>query len=36
VVIAANGIGTPRLLLSSRVPGKEDGIANSSGLVASA
>ncbi|MDX3974882.1 GMC family oxidoreductase [Shinella sp.] len=33
VVIAANGIGTPRLLLSSRVPGKEDGIANRSGLV---
>ncbi|CAM5772157.1 dehydrogenase [Labrys miyagiensis] len=33
VVIAANGIGTPRLLLSSRAPGQENGLANSSGLV---
>jgi choline dehydrogenase-like flavoprotein len=33
VVIAANGIGTPRLLLSSRAPGHENGLGNSSGLV---
>jgi choline dehydrogenase-like flavoprotein len=33
VVIAANGIGTPRLLLSSKASGHEDGLANSSGLV---
>jgi choline dehydrogenase-like flavoprotein len=33
VVLCANGIGTPRLLLASRPPGHPDGIANSSGLV---
>ena len=33
VVIAANGIGTPRLLLSSSAPGHLDGLCNSSGLV---
>jgi choline dehydrogenase-like flavoprotein len=33
VVLAANGIGTPRLLLNSRSSGFPDGLANSSGLV---
>jgi hypothetical protein len=33
VVCAANGIGTPRLLLASSCPGHPDGLANSSGLV---
>ncbi|MDW5598791.1 GMC family oxidoreductase [Conexibacter stalactiti] len=33
VVICANGIGTPRLLLMSRSPAHPDGLANSSGLV---
>ncbi len=33
VVLAANGIGTPRLLLMSRSGGHPDGLANSSGLV---
>lgn len=33
VVLAANGIGTPRLLLLSRSPRFPDGLANSSGLV---
>ncbi len=33
VVIAANGIGTPRLLLLSRSDAHPDGLANSSGLV---
>jgi choline dehydrogenase-like flavoprotein len=33
VVIAANGIGTPRLLLMSSSPAHPDGLANSSGLV---
>ena len=33
VVVCANGIGTPRLLLMSRPPGHPDGLANSSGLV---
>ena len=33
VVLAANGIGTPRLLLNSRSPQHPDGLANSSGLV---
>ena len=33
VVVAANGIGTPRLLLASRSERFPDGIANSSGLV---
>ncbi len=33
VVLAANGIGTPRLLLLSSHPGAPDGLANSSGLV---
>lgn len=33
VVIAANGIGTPRLLLNSKSPQHPDGLANSSGLV---
>ena len=33
VVVACNGIGTPRLLLNSRSKQFPDGIANSSGLV---
>ena len=33
VVLAANGIGTPRLLLMSSSPRHPDGLANSSGLV---
>jgi choline dehydrogenase-like flavoprotein len=33
VVLAANGIGTPRLLLLSAHAGAPDGLANSSGLV---
>ncbi|OJU79778.1 MAG: glucose dehydrogenase [Solirubrobacterales bacterium 70-9] len=33
VVVCANGIGTPRLLLLSDGPAHPDGLANSSGLV---
>lgn len=33
VVVAANGIGTPRLLLNSAQPGHPDGLANSNGIV---
>lgn len=33
VIMAANGIGTPRLLLLSDSPQHPDGLANSSGLV---
>ncbi|MCC6626192.1 MAG: GMC family oxidoreductase [Chloroflexi bacterium] len=33
VILAANGIGTPRLLLNSRSPQFPDGLANRSGLV---
>src|SRR5437879_1381626 len=33
VILAANGIGTPRLLLLSATRGHEAGLANSSGLV---
>jgi choline dehydrogenase-like flavoprotein len=33
VLLAANGIGTPRLLLASRTNRHPDGLANSSGLV---
>jgi choline dehydrogenase-like flavoprotein len=33
VVLAANGVGTPRLLLLSASPRFPDGLANSSGLV---
>jgi choline dehydrogenase-like flavoprotein len=33
VVLAANGVGTPRLLLNSRSPAFPDGLANRSGLV---
>jgi choline dehydrogenase-like flavoprotein len=33
VVVCANGLGTPRLLLMSRPRGHPDGLANSSGLV---
>ncbi|HLZ25827.1 MAG TPA: GMC family oxidoreductase [Chloroflexota bacterium] len=33
VVVAANGVGTPRLLLNSRSPRNPDGVANRSGLV---
>lgn len=33
VIVAANGIGTPRLLLASRSNRFPDGLANSSGLV---
>ncbi|MCL6548459.1 MAG: GMC family oxidoreductase [Alicyclobacillus sp.] len=33
VILAANGVGTPRLLLMSRSPQFPDGLANSSGLV---
>jgi choline dehydrogenase-like flavoprotein len=32
-ILAANGIGTPRLLLLSATKGHPDGLANSSGLV---
>lgn len=32
-VVAANGVGTPRLLLLSDSPQHSDGLANSSGLV---
>lgn len=33
VVLAANGIGTPRILLASATAAMPDGLANSSGLV---
>lgn len=33
IVLACNGIGTPRLLLNSRSPQFPDGLANRSGLV---
>jgi choline dehydrogenase-like flavoprotein len=33
VVLACNGIGTPRILLNSTSPGFPDGLANRSGLV---
>ena len=33
VVLAANGVGTPRILLNSRSAAHPDGLANSSGLV---
>ncbi len=33
VIVAGNGIGTPRLLLTSRSPQFPDGLANHSGLV---
>jgi choline dehydrogenase-like flavoprotein len=33
IVLACNGIGTPRLLLNSRSPSFPDGLANRSGLV---
>ena len=33
VILACNGVGTPRLLLNSRSAGFPDGLANSSGLV---
>ncbi len=33
LVVAANGLGTARLLLASAGPGAPDGLANSSGLV---
>ena len=33
VVVAANGVGTPRLLLMSATSSHPDGLANSSGLV---
>ncbi|MFI5720716.1 GMC family oxidoreductase [Nocardia sp. NPDC051750] len=33
VVLCANGLGTPRLLLMSATPEHPDGLANSSGLV---
>jgi choline dehydrogenase-like flavoprotein len=33
VILAANGVGTPRILLNSRSPSHPDGLANSSGLV---
>lgn len=33
VVLAANGIGTPRILLASATSERPDGLANSSGLV---
>jgi choline dehydrogenase-like flavoprotein len=33
IVIACNGVGTPRLLLNSRSPQFPDGLANRSGLV---
>ena len=33
VVLAGNGIGSPRLLLNSAQPGHPDGLANSNGIV---
>jgi choline dehydrogenase-like flavoprotein len=33
VVLCANGIGTPRLMLMSAQPGHPDGLANANGLV---
>ena len=33
VIVACNGVGTPRLLLNSSSPGFPDGLANRSGLV---
>lgn len=33
VILACNGIGTPRILLNSRSPQHPDGFANSSGMV---
>ena len=33
VIVACNGVGTPRLLLNSKSPQAPDGLANSSGLV---
>lgn len=33
VIVAANGVGTPRLLLNSASPTHPDGLANSSGIV---
>jgi len=33
VIVAANGVGTPRLLLMSTAKGHQNGLANSSGLV---
>src|SRR5262249_22702571 len=33
VVLACNGVGTPRILLNSRSPAFPDGLANHSGLV---
>ena len=33
VILACNGVGTPRLLLNSASPAFPDGLANSSGLV---
>lgn len=33
VIVAANSVGTPRLLLMSSQPGHPDGLANSNGLV---
>ena len=33
VIVACNGVGTPRLLLNSASPPFPDGLANSSGLV---
>jgi choline dehydrogenase-like flavoprotein len=33
VVVAANGVGTPRLLLNSRSPSFPDGLANRGGIV---
>ena len=35
VVLCCNGVGTPRLLLTSTTLGHKDGLANSSGLVGS-
>src|SRR3546814_7121721 len=33
VIMACNGVGTPRILLNSRSPQFPDGLANRSGLV---
>lgn len=33
VILACNGVGTPRILLNSKSPSFPDGLANSSGLV---
>ncbi|MBL8385982.1 MAG: GMC family oxidoreductase [Burkholderiales bacterium] len=33
VILACNGVGTPRLLLNSAAPAHPDGLANASGLV---